>query len=381
VIDHIDSRAAHRLADGGAVLVEVLPHQDYDEEHLPGALSIPLRELTADRVRALDRDRPVVVYCYDTQCDLSARAAARLTALGFTDVHDYTASKVAWFAMGWPAEGTVADGDRAGARAVPAVTCAPDTPLADVPAPGPGGVVLVIDDDETVLGAIGRDTIDAAPDGAHTAFDVAAAAPVTVRPSITAIELARSMDRAGQDHVVVTTLEGRLLGVLERHALPGPVRRPPDTERLGELIEAAGVRVAVAESLTGGHLAAAFAAAPGASEWFRGSVVAYAATVKYRLLGVPEGPVVTEAAASAMAAGACRQLSADVGVAVTGVGGPDPQDGIAPGTVWMALHHGERVTARLEHFPGDPEAVIDATCAAAVSLVAEHLEALARDRS
>jgi nicotinamide-nucleotide amidase len=96
---------------------------------------------------------------------------------------------------------------------------------------------------------------------------------------------------------------------------------------------------------------------------------------------MPEGPVVSEAAASAMAAGACRLLDADVAIAVTGVGGPDPQDAIPPGTVWMALHHGTRVTARLEHFPGGPEDVIHATRAAATALVAEHLEALADDRA
>jgi nicotinamide-nucleotide amidase len=110
-------------------------------------------------------------------------------------------------------------------------------------------------------------------------------------------------------------------------------------ERLGSIFGAANSMVAVAESLTGGELAARFASAPGAGDWFRGGIVAYASDVKYDLLDVPVGPVVSEAAAAAMAAGACRLLGADVSVAVTGVAGPDDQDGEPPGTVWLALAH------------------------------------------
>jgi len=54
-----------QLINKGAQLVEVLPAAEYADEHLPGAISIPLKELNRDRVRELDPDRPVVVYCYD----------------------------------------------------------------------------------------------------------------------------------------------------------------------------------------------------------------------------------------------------------------------------------------------------------------------------
>jgi len=75
--------------------------------------------------------------------------------------------------------------------------------------------------------------------------------------------------------------------------------------------------------------------------------------VKFDLLGVPEGPVISEAAVTAMVHGACRVLGTDVGIAVTGVAGPDPQDGEEPGTVWMAtLVDGEVVTQRSK-FPFD----------------------------
>ena len=56
-----------RLVADGAQLIEVLPSKEYEEEHLPGALNIPLKQLHRESVRQLDHDRPVVVYCYDTQ--------------------------------------------------------------------------------------------------------------------------------------------------------------------------------------------------------------------------------------------------------------------------------------------------------------------------
>jgi len=61
----IDRQRAQQLINQGAQLVEVLPPAEYADEHLPGAISIPLKELDRDRVRELDPDRPVIVYCYD----------------------------------------------------------------------------------------------------------------------------------------------------------------------------------------------------------------------------------------------------------------------------------------------------------------------------
>jgi rhodanese-related sulfurtransferase len=63
----IDSQRLQELANRGALLVEVLPAEDYEDEHLPGAINIPLKELDRERVRELDPERPVVVYCYDYQ--------------------------------------------------------------------------------------------------------------------------------------------------------------------------------------------------------------------------------------------------------------------------------------------------------------------------
>lgn len=74
-------------------------------------------------------------------------------------------------------------------------------------------------------------------------------------------------------------------------------------EELAAVADRTGIRVAVAESLTSGQLAAALGAANNSGEWFRGAVVAYSRAVKHHVLGVPEGPVVSEASAGAMAEG------------------------------------------------------------------------------
>lgn len=104
----------------------------------------------------------------------------------------------------------------------------------------------------------------------------------------------------------------------------------------------AGRSIAAAESLTGGLVVAALVGVPGASSCVRGGLVAYASDVKAGLLGVPaellarEGAVHPEVA-RAMARGARLLLGADYGVATTGVAGPDPQDGVAPGTFHVAV--------------------------------------------
>ena len=121
---------------------------------------------------------------------------------------------------------------------------------------------------------------------------------------------------------------------------------------LDELV-AQGLTLVTAESLTGGLIGSRLTDVPGSSRAFRGSVVAYAGDIKRELLGVPEGPVVSEEAVVAMATGVCRVLSADVSVAVTGVAGPDPQDGQEPGTVWMATCVDGEVEAVRILFPFD----------------------------
>ncbi|HEX2024658.1 MAG TPA: competence/damage-inducible protein A [Acidimicrobiales bacterium] len=126
---------------------------------------------------------------------------------------------------------------------------------------------------------------------------------------------------------------------------------------VADLLVGRELTLGVAESLTGGLVASRLAETEGASKWFRGSVVSYHSKVKYDLLDVPEGPVVSEEAAVAMAVGACKALEADVGLGITGVAGPTEQEGKPVGTVFMAVASGESVEAREEHFPGDRQHV------------------------
>jgi nicotinamide-nucleotide amidase len=108
------------------------------------------------------------------------------------------------------------------------------------------------------------------------------------------------------------------------------------------LLTVKGETLAVAESLTGGLVAAEITSVPGASKVFRGSVTAYATELKHGLLGVDatllaqRGAVDPQVAAE-MAAGVRKALGADWGIATTGVAGPDPQDGQPVGTVYVAV--------------------------------------------
>ena len=207
----IETDEARRLHQAGAQFVEVLPADEFAREHIAGACSIPLAELTP--TVALDRERAVVTYCYDHECDLSARAASLLVSYGFGDVSDYAPSKTAWFAAGLPSEGWIHDDDRAGALADRTVaTCGPNERTGSLGA----GLTVVLDEDEVVLGVIdGRAAT--LPD--VRVGDVMQTGPVSVRPSIVRHELAESMDRAGEQHVLVTTSSGQLVGLLPRERL------------------------------------------------------------------------------------------------------------------------------------------------------------------
>jgi PncC family amidohydrolase len=120
-----------------------------------------------------------------------------------------------------------------------------------------------------------------------------------------------------------------------------------------DLLRARGLSLAVAESVTGGLVGARLTAIPGASDVLRGGLVAYASDLKFKLLGVPEGPVVSLAAAAAMAAGVRKLLQADVGLATTGVAGPAEQEGQPVGTVFLGLALGDQVTSTVVKLPGD----------------------------
>jgi nicotinamide-nucleotide amidase len=139
-----------------------------------------------------------------------------------------------------------------------------------------------------------------------------------------------------------------------------------------------GETLAVAESLTGGLLAATLVDVPGASRAFRGGLVAYATDLKASLAGVPAdllaavGPVHGDVAA-ALALGARTRCAADWGLATTGVAGPDPQEGAPVGTVFVAISSavpGGRDAGRQLHLDGSRAAIRAGTVAAALELLA-----------
>jgi len=145
---------------------------------------------------------------------------------------------------------------------------------------------------------------------------------------------------------------------------------------VAERLVARGLTFGVAESLTGGLIASRLVNVPGASAWFRGGVVAYDSQVKFDVLGVPAGPVVTESAAAAMAEGAARVTGADVGLGITGVAGPDEQEGVAPGTIFVGLIlPGEPTQTRQLRVPGDRERVRQYGAISALDLLRRALDA------
>jgi nicotinamide-nucleotide amidase len=144
-------------------------------------------------------------------------------------------------------------------------------------------------------------------------------------------------------------------------------------EEVLDLVRAQGRSLATAESLTGGLIAARLTDVPGASDVFRGSVVSYASEVKHDVLDVPDGPVVSEEAAIAMADGACRVLGATCAVSATGVAGPASQEGLKPGTVWIGVSVDGETEAHLLHLPGDRQRIRDFTCISALHLLRMRL--------
>jgi len=121
-------------------------------------------------------------------------------------------------------------------------------------------------------------------------------------------------------------------------------------------------------------IASALAQAEGASEWFRGSLVAYSTEVKHEVLGVPVGPVVSAEAAAVMARRVRSLLLADISVAVTGAGGPSAQDGHEPGTVFLAVEGNDSHHTRRLQLSGDPATVCAATTLAALDALLDALD-------
>jgi nicotinamide-nucleotide amidase len=135
-----------------------------------------------------------------------------------------------------------------------------------------------------------------------------------------------------------------------------------------------GLTLAVAESVTGGLIASRLVAVSGASQWFRGGIVSYASDVKFDLLNVDRGPVVSGRAAEQMAVGVRERLGADVGLGITGVAGPDSQDGEAPGTVFVGWAVGDVIEHVRLHLPGDRPRVRQYSAISALDALRRQLD-------
>jgi nicotinamide-nucleotide amidase len=153
------------------------------------------------------------------------------------------------------------------------------------------------------------------------------------------------------------------------------------TDAAADVLAALGRRgwtIGTAESLTGGLLVAALVDVPGASAHVRGGIVAYATDLKQSVLGVDPGLLAAVGAVDAevarqMAEGVRGVLGADVGVATTGVAGPDPQDGQAVGTVFVAVATPESTVVADLAFAGSRAEIRADTVAAALRLCRDHV--------
>jgi nicotinamide-nucleotide amidase len=145
--------------------------------------------------------------------------------------------------------------------------------------------------------------------------------------------------------------------------------------RLGEALVRSGATLALAESCTGGLVSEWITDVPGSSRYFRGAVVAYADDAKLHLLDVApatlrEHGAVSEQVAAEMAEGAAEAFGASLGLAITGIAGPDGAvPGKPVGTVYLALKTRETLVARQAHYPGNRAAVRAAAAGEALRMV------------
>ncbi|MGB3550176.1 MAG: rhodanese-like domain-containing protein [Candidatus Binatus sp.] len=236
---------ARMRAAGGVQIVDVLPPHEYDAAHIRGAIHIPLRRIIRDAPVSLDRTRPVVVYCRDCLCDLSARAGAQLAWLGFTDVRHYFRGKADWIVRGLPTDPPAPLSERI--RALPyfvnnlapglrsvwircsgrvrvgefmlndenLVRLGPEdsVPPASPDSPTPRAVVLTAD--AVLLGAIEHS------ESAPRALDAMNPAPQSIRPDMTPRLAAKLL--TSNPYLIVTTSMGKYLGCYA----PARAQQPP----------------------------------------------------------------------------------------------------------------------------------------------------------
>ncbi len=140
-----------------------------------------------------------------------------------------------------------------------------------------------------------------------------------------------------------------------------------------DLCRQRGLTLAVAESVTGGLVGGRLTDIPGSSDVFRGGVISYATEVKQTLLGVGDGPVVSEDAARQMAVGVRDRLGADIGLSLTGVAGPAEQDGQPVGTLFVGMVGPGFEEVRQANMPGLRELMRQFSVITALGFLRRHL--------
>jgi rhodanese-related sulfurtransferase len=176
------------------------------------AINIPIEKLAEQAPSRLDKDRPVLVYCYDALCDLSPRAAWLLDWMGFRDISNYVASKVDWIGAGLPFDGARAEGPHLATLADPNVpTCGVDEKVADIrDRLGDWELCLVLNEQRVVLGAVNADALAAEPDRPVAA--VMQDAPPTYRPHVMPAEIKKQLKKSPLPWLLITKLDGTLVG-------------------------------------------------------------------------------------------------------------------------------------------------------------------------
>jgi len=209
------------------------------------------------------------------------------------------------------------------------------------------------------------EALDRAGGNPTIAFLASGIEGIKVRVTAKAATAATARDLLDREEAELRALLGPLVFGVDEATMEDAVAR---------LLVQQGLTLGLAESLTGGLVASRLVNVVGSSGWFRGSVVAYSPEVKFGVLGVRPGPVVSEQAALQMAEGARRVLGSDVALSVTGVAGPAELDGRPPGTVFIALALPERPAEVLGvRLPGDRDRVRQFSAISALDLLRRRL--------
>jgi rhodanese-related sulfurtransferase len=211
--ERVDALEAKQLIADGITVLDALPEQTWRQERLPGARSMPLATFDPSKVEDVKRDEPLLVYCFDQHCDLSARLCRRLDELGFERVHDLIGGRAAWTAQGFPTEGSVGDRRRIWHYVQQVPTVGLEATVADLVASGrqpfPTPVVTA---DGVLMGSVQPEAADL-PGGTKIA-DIMNPAPGTVRPEKRVEEVIEQLRRDGLAYTFVTAVNGALLGLV-----------------------------------------------------------------------------------------------------------------------------------------------------------------------